>query len=78
MYYFAEVIKKKDRCELTKTNYSNISRDVALAVLSQGLVGNLPDAVVFRQVEDETTIFYRIEAPQFIWDKWYEIRNYYQ
>jgi hypothetical protein len=69
MYYFAEVIKKKDRCELTKTNYSNISRDVALAVLSQGLAGNLPDAVVFREVKDNT-ICYRIEAPQSSWDEW--------
>lgn len=69
MYYFAEVVKYKNNYEITKTNYKKISQDIALAVLSQGLAGNLPDGVVFREVKDNT-ICYRVEAPQSSWDEW--------
>jgi hypothetical protein len=41
-------------------------------VLSLGLVGAIPDAVVFREILDADTIKYRIDAPQEEWDKWRE------
>ncbi len=71
MYYFAKVERVKGKCHLTDSNYS-ISQDAALAVLSLGLVGAIPDAVVFREILDADTIKYRVEAPQEEWDKWRE------
>ncbi len=71
MYYFAKVEKINGKCHLTDSNYS-ISQDAALAVLSLGLVGAIPDAVVFREILDADTIKYRIDAPQEEWDRWRE------
>ncbi len=72
MYYFAKVEKINGKCHLTDSNYS-ISQDAALAVLSLGLVGAIPDAIVFREVLDADTIKYHVEAPQEEWDKWRKI-----
>lgn len=72
MYYFAKVERVKGECHLTDSNYS-ISQDAALAVLSLGLAGDIPDAVVFREVLDADTIKYHVEAPQEEWDKWRKI-----
>lgn len=72
MYYFANVEKIKGKSYLVDSNYS-INQDAALAVLSLGLVGAIPDAVVFREVLDADTIKYRVEAPQEEWDKWTKI-----
>jgi hypothetical protein len=72
MYYFANVEKTKGKSHLVDSNY-NISQDAALAVLSLGLVGAIPDAVVFREVLDSDTVKYHVEAPQEEWDKWRKI-----
>jgi hypothetical protein len=72
MYYFANVERVKGKSRLVDSNY-NINQDAALAVLSLGLVGAIPDAVVFREVLDADTIKYHVEAPQEEWDKWRKI-----
>ncbi len=72
MYYFANVERVKGKSRLVDSNY-NINQDAALAVLSLGLVGAIPDAVVFREVLDADTIKYHVEAPQEEWDKWKKI-----
>ena len=72
MYYFANVERVKGKSRLVDSNY-DISQDAAVAVLSLGLVGAIPDAVVFREVLDANTIKYHVEAPQEEWDKWRKI-----
>ena len=72
MYYFANVERVKGKSRLVDSNY-NINQDAALAVLSLGLVGAIPDAVVFREVLDADTVKYHVEAPQEEWDKWRKI-----
>lgn len=72
MYYFANVERVKGKSRLVDSNY-NINQDAALAVLSLGLGGAIPDAVVFREVLDADTIKYHIEAPQEEWDKWRKV-----
>jgi hypothetical protein len=72
MYYFANVERVKGKSRLVDSNY-NINQDAALAVLSLGLVGAIPDAVVFREVLDSDTVKYHVEAPQEEWDKWRKI-----